>query len=40
MELDNKDGGNSIGFKDIDKRPIKSIEPNREREELFILLKL
>jgi len=40
MELDNKDGKNSIGFKDINKRPIESIEPNKEREKLFIPLKL
>jgi len=40
MELDNKDGGNSIGFKDINKRSIKSVEPNKERKKLFILLEL
>ena len=52
MELDNEDGRNDedrkndkdsrngIGSKDIDKRPIESIEPNREREPLFILLEL
>ena len=40
MELDNKDGGNGIGFKDVDKRPVESIEPNKERKKLFILLEL
>jgi len=40
MELDNKDSRNGAGFKDIDERPIKSVEPNKEREELFILLEL
>jgi len=40
MELDDKDGGNGIGSKDIDKRLIESVEPNKEREELFILLEL
>ena len=40
IEVDNKDGRNSVGSKDIDKRPIESIEPNREREPLFILLEL
>jgi len=40
MELDNEDGRNSIDFKDVDKRPIESVEPNKEREELFILLEL
>jgi len=37
IELDNEDSENSAGFKDVDKRPIESIEPNREREPLFIL---
>ena len=36
MELDDKDGGNGKGSKDVYKRPIESIEPNREREPLFI----
>jgi len=40
MELDDEDGGNGVGFKDVDKRPIESMEPNKEREELFILLEL
>ena len=40
MELDNKDGRNSIGFKDIDKRPIESVEPSKKREKLFIPLEL
>jgi len=40
MELDDEDGGNSIGSKDVDKRLIKSVEPNEGREELFILLEL
>ena len=34
-----KDSGNGIGSKDVDKRPIESIELNREREPLFILLE-
>jgi len=37
MVLDNKDSRNSIGSKDVNKRPIKSIEPNKERKALFIL---
>jgi hypothetical protein len=44
MELDDEDSRNGTGsknvdkgFKDVDKRPIESIEPNREREPLFIL---
>ena len=40
MEVDNKDGRNGVGFKDIDKRLIESIEPNKERELLFILIEL
>ena len=40
MEVDNKDSKNGVGSKNIDKRPIESIEPNREREPLFILIKL
>jgi hypothetical protein len=51
MELDNEDGRNNkdgrndedsrngAGSKDVDKRPIESIEPNREREPLFIPLE-
>jgi hypothetical protein len=50
MELDNedsennedsgndKDSRNGVGSKDVDKRPIESIEPNREREPLFIII--
>ena len=40
MELDNEDSGNSVGFKDVDKMPIESVEPNKERKGLFILLEL
>jgi len=40
MELDDEDSRNNIGFKDVDKRLVESIEPNKEREELFILLEL
>jgi len=40
MELDDKDGGNSISSKDVDKRPIESVEPSKEKEELFIPLEL
>ena len=40
MELDNEDSKNGKGSKDVDKRPIESIESNRERELLFIPLKL
>ena len=40
MELDDENGGNNISFKDVDKRPIEFIEPNKEKEKLFILLEL
>jgi len=40
MELDDEDSGNGIGSKDVDERPIESIEPNGERELFFILLEL
>jgi len=40
MELDNEDSGNGVGSEDIDKRLIESVEPNREREKLFISLEL
>ena len=48
MELDNEDGGNDedngndedggngAGSEDVDERPVESIEPNREREPLFV----
>jgi len=40
IELDNKDGGNGVGSKDVDERPIESMEPSKEKEKLFILLEL
>ena len=40
MELDNDDGGNGVGSKDIGETPIKSTEPNKELEPLFYLPKL
>jgi len=40
MELDDEDGGNDVGFKDVEKRPIKSVELSKEKEKLFILLEL
>jgi len=40
MELDDEDGRNGIGFKNIDERPIESVELSKEKEKLFILLEL
>ena len=44
IESDNKDSRNGAGSKDVDegskdveKRPVESIEPDGEREPLFIL---
>ena len=36
MELDDEDGGNGAGSEDVDERPVESVEPDGEREELFI----
>ena len=40
MELNDEDGGNGVDFKDVDERPIESMEPSKEKEKLFILPEL